>query len=63
MSRQPLDVVREEAIRRGEGGSHLGVVREVAIRRSEGGSHLGVVREVAIRHGEKCCFTQGGEED
>ena len=46
LSRQPLDVVREEAIRRGEGGSHLGVVREVAIRR-----------------GEKCCFTQGGEED
>jgi hypothetical protein len=41
----------------------LDVVREEATRRGEGGSHLGVVREVAIRHGEKCCFTQGGEED
>ena len=47
-------MVREEATRHGEGGT---------IRRGEGGSHLGVVREVAIRHGEKCCFTQGGEED
>jgi hypothetical protein len=28
-------MVREVAIRRGEGGSHLGVVREVAIRHGE----------------------------
>ena len=56
-------MVREVAIRRSEGGSHLGVVREVAIRRSEGDSPLDMVREVAIRHGEKSCFTQGGEED
>jgi hypothetical protein len=28
-----------------------------------GGKPLGVVRKEAIRHGEKSCFTQGGEED
>jgi hypothetical protein len=32
---KPLGVVREEATRRDEGGSHLGVVREVAIRHGE----------------------------
>ena len=45
--RKPLDVAREEAIRRGKGGSHyawrgrkpLGVARKEAIMRGEGGSH------------------------
>jgi hypothetical protein len=32
-------VIREIAIRRGEGGSHLSVMREVAIRRDKRGNH------------------------
>jgi hypothetical protein len=37
-SQQPLDVVREEVIRRG-GGKPLGVVEGEAIRRGEEGGH------------------------